>query len=123
MEDPTGVAVKASIEVALIGCGSGDLYRSALAVTTPQQCAAVLIDCLAAFPKDISAEDSSNRELLTVDEAATRFGVSKCMVYRLVRQGELDSHRIGSAIRIKPATMKRYLEDGDYRPTGESLFS
>lgn len=37
----------------------------------------------------------SNRELLRVDEVATRLGVSKAYVYDLLDSGELESHRRG----------------------------
>ena len=49
--------------------------------------------------------------LLTVKQAAEHYNIGERTLYRLVKGGELPHHRIGSAIRIKPMELERYLED------------
>ena len=40
--------------------------------------------------------------MMTVKEVAEHLGVSRGLVYKLVSDGELDSYRVGSTIRITP---------------------
>lgn len=46
---------------------------------------------------------------LTVDEVAKHARVSKMTIYRLVRDGELVSVRIGRSIRIRTDSVDAYL--------------
>ena len=48
--------------------------------------------------------------MMTVKEVAEQLGVSRGLVYKLVRTGHLESYRIGAAIRISPEHLQRYLE-------------
>ena len=48
--------------------------------------------------------------LLTVREVADQLGVSQGLVYKLIRNGDLESHRIGSAIRVSAQQVEEYLE-------------
>ena len=48
--------------------------------------------------------------MLTVKQVAERLGISRGLVYKLVRAGELGSHRIGAAIRIAEDQLREYLD-------------
>jgi excisionase family DNA binding protein len=50
--------------------------------------------------------------LLSVPEAARLLGVSRSMVYVLIRRGDLRVRRIGSLARIRPEDLQKYI-DGD----------
>lgn len=47
---------------------------------------------------------STTERWLTVPEAAAALGVSTDMVYRMAQKGELNRRKIGSAVRIDPAS-------------------
>jgi excisionase family DNA binding protein len=57
------------------------------------------------------------RRLLTVEEIATALRVSKMTVYRLIREGELRTERIGRQFRVPPENLEAYLQRNyaDYR--------
>lgn len=125
MNDPQGVAIKATKKLGLLGLCSRDLFRQGSLVKTPQECAAVLSGCLAVLSETESRRSGQpiNPELLTVRQAAERYNIGERTLYRLVEGNELPHHRIGSAIRIKPADLLRYLENqAQPRATLESLF-
>ncbi len=48
--------------------------------------------------------------LYTPQEIARAMGVSADMVYKLVREGKLDSVHIGRSVRIRPEAYERYLD-------------
>jgi excisionase family DNA binding protein len=50
--------------------------------------------------------------MLSVPEAARLLGVSRSMVYVLIRRGDLRVRRIGSLARIRPEDLQKYI-DGD----------
>ena len=60
--------------------------------------------------------------MMTVKEVAEHLGVSRGLVYKLVSDGELDSYRVGSTIRITPEQLREYLQrpPKDDRPSGFS---
>lgn len=49
-------------------------------------------------------------ELLTVKEVAQILRVSTMTVYRLVREGELESTRVGRCFRIHAESVRQYLK-------------
>jgi excisionase family DNA binding protein len=58
--------------------------------------------------------------MMTVKEVAEHLGVSKGLIYKLVSNGELESYRVGSTIRITPDQVRDYLQRSreDDRPGG-----
>ena len=56
LDDPRETAITATKKLALLGLGDGNLYRQALAVESPQDCAAVLMDCLPAISESSQPE-------------------------------------------------------------------
>jgi excisionase family DNA binding protein len=56
---------------------------------------------------------STERLLLRVSEAAELIGVSRSMAYVMVARGELPVVRIGKAIRIPMAGLRRWIEAGE----------
>lgn len=49
--------------------------------------------------------------LYTPQEIADALGVSRAMVYKLVKEGELEGVHIGRSVRIRPESYMRYLDD------------
>lgn len=47
--------------------------------------------------------------LLTVNQVAELFGVSRPTIYRLMRRGELRSTRVGQRVRFDPVALNEYL--------------
>lgn len=71
---------------------------------SPDDAIAVVLGCLAALPRDDSAD-------LTVAQAAERLNVAAKTVYDLCGSGKLAHHRIGAGrgtIRIKPGDLEEY---------------
>jgi excisionase family DNA binding protein len=50
-------------------------------------------------------------ELVTVKQAAKMFALGERTVYRLVQDGLIPSSKVGRAVRLKPADLRRYLEE------------
>jgi excisionase family DNA binding protein len=48
--------------------------------------------------------------LLTVEEAADQLGIGRTLAYALVKDGEIESVRIGRLRRIPAAELGRYLD-------------
>lgn len=48
--------------------------------------------------------------LLTVEEAADQLGIGRTLAYALVKDGEIESVRIGRLRRIPAAALSRYLD-------------
>jgi len=113
MPNPQGVAIKATKRLGLLGLCKGDLFSKGGAAKTPQECAAVLCDCLAALnePGIQQAALATNAELLTVRQTAQRYNIGERTLYRLLQQNELPNYGPGSSKRIKPADLERYLEE------------
>ena len=55
--------------------------------------------------------------LLRVEEAASRLGIARTMMYQLVRTGEVESVRVGRLRRIPVACLQEYVDDLRTRPT------
>lgn len=54
-----------------------------------------------------AAENTIERLLLTVDEAAEALAFSRSTIYRLLKSGDLVATRIGTATRIPEASLRR----------------
>ncbi len=52
------------------------------------------------------------KQLLTVDEIASRCQVSKQTVYKAIRRGHLSAHRFGRSVRISESALEAYLDRG-----------
>lgn len=55
-------------------------------------------------------EQRVDKLLLTPEEAALRLGISRSMVYELIRAGELESVTIGRLRRIPVVALEQYVE-------------
>ncbi len=55
--------------------------------------------------------------LLRVEEAASRLGIARTLMYQLVRTGEVESVRVGRLRRIPVACLQEYVDDLRTRPT------
>jgi excisionase family DNA binding protein len=55
--------------------------------------------------------------LLRVEEAASRLGIARTMMYQLVRTGEVESVRVGRLRRIPVACLEEYVDELRTRPT------
>jgi excisionase family DNA binding protein len=49
------------------------------------------------------------RLLLTVEEAAERIGICRSNMFKLIRQGDVESVRIGRLRRVTPAALEDYV--------------
>jgi excisionase family DNA binding protein len=58
-------------------------------------------------------------ELLTVDEAAVRIGMSVRHVRRLVAERRIGHHRLGRAVRLHPADLDAYVATTRIEPLAE----
>lgn len=52
----------------------------------------------------------TSKLLLTVEEAAEQLGIGRTLAYALVKDGEIESVRIGRLRRIPVAALGRYLD-------------
>ena len=52
----------------------------------------------------------TSKLLLTVEEAAEQLGIGRTLAYALVKDGEIESVRIGRLRRIPAAALGRYLD-------------
>lgn len=59
--------------------------------------------------------------MLTVKEVASRLNVSQGAVYKAVRSGELEHHRIGISIRISEEQLTEYVEETRVRAEHDPL--
>lgn len=50
-------------------------------------------------------------ELLTVDEVAARLRVSRWMVYRLIKERQLTSVKVGKCRRVAPESVAVYISE------------
>lgn len=73
------------------------------------QLAKVLIEQTGA-PIPILQQPTSERILLTVEEAAERLGIGRTFAWRLVRTGELRSVQIGRLRRIHVDAVRDYTD-------------
>lgn len=47
-----------------------------------------------------AAEQAQSNRLLTASELAAKLGVTRTMLYRLVREGQLTCHKVGGSLRF-----------------------
>jgi excisionase family DNA binding protein len=59
-------------------------------------------------PNEITAPLETELDLLTVEEAARRLSISRTTMYALLKDGQLDSVRIGRLRRITPEALTAY---------------
>jgi excisionase family DNA binding protein len=55
------------------------------------------------------AATTTDRLLLTVEEAALRLGIGRSLAWRLVRSGELPSVRLGRLVRIPERALEEWI--------------
>jgi excisionase family DNA binding protein len=60
------------------------------------------------YSGDVMAR-TSDRMLLTVEEAAERLGVGRSTMYHLIATGRIDTVRIGRLRRIEPGALSTYI--------------
>jgi excisionase family DNA binding protein len=60
-------------------------------------------------PHDNAAPPATERDLLTVEEAALRLSISRTTMYALLKDGQLDSVRIGRLRRITAGALTAYI--------------
>ncbi len=53
--------------------------------------------------------DDVPRLLLTVEEAASRLGICRSNMFKLIRIGEIESVQIGRLRRITPKALEQYV--------------
>jgi excisionase family DNA binding protein len=59
--------------------------------------------------RDLALDPGPHERLLTVRQVAARLGVSTALVYRLSERKELQSLRIGGAIRFQETAVQSFL--------------
>lgn len=73
---------------------------------------------------DMSERERAQRYLsatpLNVEEVATKLGVSKMKIYRLIQEGEIEAWRFGRHFKIPEYAMVEYLARCRYQP-GDAL--
>lgn len=96
LDDPQRIAIKATKKLVLLGVGTGSLYLAALQVKSPQDCAAVLMDCRVALAEALRpteapqpAADHTRPDFLSAGEVAAKLGCSDRSVWRMNSAGEL----------------------------------
>ncbi len=53
--------------------------------------------------------ERSPRLLLTVEEAADRIGICRSNMFKLIRQGDVKSVKVGRLRRVTPAALEDYV--------------
>lgn len=54
----------------------------------------------------------SQDQLLTLQQAADRLQISMSTIRRLIKAGKLQAVRIGRNLRIRPADLEAYINEG-----------
>ena len=54
--------------------------------------------------------------LLRIEDAASRLGIARTLMYQLVQRGEVQSVHVGRLHRIPVASLEEYVEDLRTRP-------
>jgi excisionase family DNA binding protein len=57
-----------------------------------------------------SGQQDSPRLLLTVEEAADRIGICRSNMFKLIRQGDVKSVKVGRLRRVTPAALEDYVQ-------------
>jgi excisionase family DNA binding protein len=66
--------------------------------------------------RDIAGNPGSQhspRLLLTVEEAADRIGICRSNMFKLIRQGDVKSVKVGRLRRITPAALEDFIQKLD----------
>ena len=61
--------------------------------------------------KPVDAVDEAQGHLLRIEAVAKRLSVSRSMAWKLIDLGDIQSIRIGRAVRVRPADLEAYLAD------------
>jgi len=61
--------------------------------------------------KPVDAMDGDSDRLLRIEAVAKRLSVSRSMAWKLIDLGDIQSIRIGRAVRVRPADLEAYLAD------------
>lgn len=61
-------------------------------------------------PPEQPQSSSSERVLLTIEQAAEQLGIGRTLMYRLIRSGEVNSVRIGRLRRVPASAIHDYAE-------------
>ena len=67
----------------------------------------------------MAADNDKLRLALTVEEAGARIGVKRTTMYKLMRDGEIDSFKIGRLRKVEPSALEAYIKrraDADSEP-------
>lgn len=56
-------------------------------------------------------DTSQTQPLMTIKQVQRALGLSRSMVYLLISRGELQVIHIGTAIRVKPSEIRRFVRD------------
>jgi excisionase family DNA binding protein len=64
----------------------------------------------------MTADQKAWPELMTVAEVAVIMRVSKMTIYRLVKDGSIDTTRIGRGFRLHAASVREYIKTGSLAP-------
>jgi excisionase family DNA binding protein len=66
-------------------------------------------------PESVGPPESHRppRLLLTVEEAADRIGICRSNMFKLIRQGDIKSVRVGRLRRITPAALEDFIQKLD----------
>ncbi len=68
----------------------------------------------------MAADNDTLRLSLTVNEAAERIGVKRTTMYKLIRDGEIDSFKIGRLRKIRPSACDAYIKRISAAAAGEA---
>jgi excisionase family DNA binding protein len=58
----------------------------------------------------VPESERPQRLLLTVEEAADRIGICRSNMFKLIRQGEVKSVKVGRLRRITPAALEDFID-------------
>jgi excisionase family DNA binding protein len=58
----------------------------------------------------MAADNDTPRLALTVEEAGVRIGVKRTTMYKLIREGGIDSFKIGRLRKIRPSACDAYIK-------------
>jgi len=58
---------------------------------------------------DASPAETPRRLLLTVEEAAERIGICRSSMFKLIRQGKVESVKVGRLRRVTPAAVEDFV--------------
>ena len=71
-----------------------------------------MVSELGAAPPTISIAHPSERAprlLLTVEEAAERIGICRSNMFKIIRQGDIESVKVGRLRRVTPAALEDFV--------------